>query len=625
MNTKQPEGKKTYDWPELRDCYQAPGVDYIPEEEMQTLPALFTARVSRSPHKMAYRQYDRDKGEWIDYTWEETQQNITLWRNALAQEGLRQGDRVGIRHGNGYNWVLFDMAALSLGLVTVPLYVDDRPDNVAYVINNAGIKLLFLEHDEQWSCLEEHYDELGGVTRVVVEKGEKTKQFAAVDDRVTSLNRWLREKSSTPVTDLPEIAPDDLATIVYTSGTTGRPKGVMLSHRNITSNIVGGLARIAVYPTDRMVSFLPLSHTLERTVGYYLSIAAGNEVVYARSIEELAEDLVNQQPTLLVSVPRIFERVYGKIKAQLEEGSSIKRSLFNATVDIGWHKFEHEQGRRKWHPKLLLWPLLSHIVASKVQAKLGGKLRFAISGGAPLPPAISRVFIGLGIPLLQGYGLTETSPIISVNTLEFNNPASIGVPLANVEVQIAEQDELLARGPNVMLGYWQNKKATEEVLLPDGWIKTGDQATIRDGAIYITGRLKEIIVLANGEKVPPADMESAIAEDPLFEQSMVIGEQKPYLAAIVVLNEAIWNEIKRSEGKEEAWKSLEYPAVEAYLLERISKQIEHFPGYAQIRKVTAVLEPWTVDNGLATPTMKIKRNKIEEAYAGRIAAMYEGH
>lgn len=622
---KQPETKPSSPWPELRDYYEAPGIDYIPPEEMQTLPALFAARLARSPRKMAYKQYDRDKDEWHEHTWEETQQNITHWRNALAQENLQQGDRVGIRRGNGYNWVLFDQAALSLGLVVVPLYVDDRPDNVTYVINNAGLKLLFLEHEEQWTCLEDHYGELGIIDRVVIEGGDKIQQLTEADNRVAGLDQWLKEKSTIPATNLPEIKPDDLATIVYTSGTTGRPKGVMLSHRNITSNIIGGLSRIGVYPADRMLSFLPLSHTLERTVGYYLSIAAGNEVVYARSIDELAEDLVNQQPIILVSVPRIFERVYGKIKAQLEEGSPIKRALFNKTVDIGWHRFEYLQGRTKWHPKLLLWPLLNHLVASKVQAKLGGKLRYAISGGAPLPPAISKVFIGLGIDLLQGYGLTETSPIISVNTIEFNNPASIGVPLKNVEVEIGEADELLSKGGNVMRGYWQNKEATNEVLLPNGWIKTGDQAAIRNGAIYITGRLKEIIVLANGEKVPPADMESAIAEDPLFEQSIVVGEQKPYLSAVVVLNEAIWNEIKRSKEKQEAWSSLEYPAVEAFLLDRIAKQITNFPGYAQIRKVVAMQELWTVDNGLTTPTMKIKRNKIEEAYAGRISAMYEGH
>lgn len=622
---KQPETKPSSPWPELRDYYQAPGVDYIPPEEMQTLPALFSARLARTPQKMAYKQYDRDKGEWQEYTWEETYQHITHWRNALAQEKLQPGDRVGIRHGNGYNWVLFDQAVLSLGLVVVPLYVDDRADNVTYVINNAGIKLLFLENSEQWTCLKDHYDELGILNRVVIETGNDIKQLSESDDRVVELNHWLKEKSVIPVTDLPDISPDDLATIVYTSGTTGRPKGVMLSHRNITSNITGGLSRIGVYPADRMVSFLPLSHMLERTAGYYISIAAGSEVVYARSIDELAEDLINQQPTILVSVPRIFERVYGKIKAQLEQGSPIKRALFNKTVAIGWHRFEYLQGRRDWHPSFLLWPLLNHLVASKVQAKLGGKLRYAISGGAPLPPAISKVFNGLGINLIQGYGLTETSPIISVSTLEYNDPASIGIPLKNVEVEIGENNELLSKGSNNMQGYWKNKQASDEVLLPNGWLKTGDQAAIRNGMIYITGRLKEIIVLANGEKVPPADMESAIAEDPLFEQSMVIGEQKPYLSAVVVLNEAIWNEIKRSTEKEDAWSSLEYPAVETFLSDRIAKQITDFPGYAQIRKVVAILEPWTVDNGLATPTMKIKRNKIEEAYATRINSMYAGH
>ena len=622
---KPPEKDPKAFWSTLRNCYDDPGVDYIPADQMQTLPDLFSARVARSPDKLAYRQYYPDKGEWVDYSWENTQEQVNQWRNMLAQEKLSPGDRVGIRRRNGYNWVLFDLAALSLGLVVVPLYVDDRADNVAYVINNAGIKLLYLEEAEQWSSLSDHFGKLGIVNRVLIETGDDIASLESDDPRVTSLQHWLKNHSGAPVSNQPEIAPDDLATIVYTSGTTGRPKGVMLSHKNISSNICSGLARIPVYPSDRMVSFLPLSHTLERTVGYYLSICAGNEVVYARSIDELAEDLVNQQPTILVSVPRIFERVYGKINAQLQAGSPVKRKLFHKTVDVGWHRFEYEQGRAHWHPKLLLWPLLSKIVASKVQAKLGGNMRFAISGGAPLPPSISKVFIGLGINILQGYGLTETSPIISVNTMEFNNPASIGPPLKDIEVEIGEHDELLSRGDNVMLGYWQNKQATDEIMLPDGWIRTGDQAAIKNGTLYITGRLKEIIVLANGEKVPPADMESAIAEDALFEQTMVIGEQKPYLTAIVVLNESMWNDIKREKEKEEEWKDLNYPVVEEYLLKRIASQISDFPGYAQIHKIIPTLEPWTVDNGLTTPTMKIKRNKIEGNYMDKIQAMYSGH
>jgi len=234
---KQPDKNPNAFWKELRDCYEAPGVDYIRIQDMRTLPDLFAARVAKSPQKLAFRQYDPDRGEWVDYTWEQTQQQVNQWRNTLAQEKLQAGDRVGIRRSNGYNWVLFDLAALSLGVVVVPLYVDDRADNVAYVINNAGIKLLLLEQSEQWTSLSDHFDELGVVNRVLLETGDDISALESADSRVISLQHWLKNQSATPASTTPDIAPDDLATIVYTSGTTGRPKGVMLSHKNITSNI----------------------------------------------------------------------------------------------------------------------------------------------------------------------------------------------------------------------------------------------------------------------------------------------------------------------------------------------------------------------------------------------------
>ncbi len=600
---------------------EKPGNDYMPEEAMRTLPEMFESRVMRTPERPAYQQYDATTGQWKKHVWGDVGRDVAAWRASLATEQLSPGDRVAIRRGNGYNWVLFDQAALSLGLVVVPLYVDDRPDNVAYILENAGAKLLYLEHDKQWTCLKNNLDQLSGIQRVVIEQGDDTRTLSLEDSRVIDLQAWLKNRA-TAVPD-PEISPDDLATIVYTSGTTGRPKGVMLSHHNITSNVRSGVNHIGCYPEDRMVSFLPLSHTFERTVGYYVAVMVGCEVIFARSIPELAEDLQNKKPTILISVPRIYERVYGKIKAQLEEGPGIRKKLFDKTIDVGWTRFEYLQGRGKWHPKLLLWPLLDKLVAAKVRAKLGGNLRFALSGGAPLPPAISKVFISLDIVILQGYGLTESSPIISANTLEFNQPASIGMPLMNVEVKIAENDELLARGPNIMMGYWKNPQATAEVIDEQGWLHTGDKAREEDGYLYIIGRLKDIIVLANGEKVPPADMETAIAEDALFEQCLVIGEQKPYLTALVVLNGSLWEEIKKNRGV--AFDNLNSPEVEEFLLKRIGKRITRFPGYAQIQRVRALLDPWTVDNDLATPTMKLRRSRIEERYANEIRDMYEGH
>ncbi|MGH8744490.1 MAG: AMP-dependent synthetase/ligase, partial [Burkholderiales bacterium] len=442
--------------------------------------------------------------------------------------------------------------------------------------------------------------------------------------RLVTVEDWLPENGAQEMETLGKT--DELATIVYTSGTTGRPKGVMLSHRNILTNVFSTLQSIQAGTDDLFLSFLPLSHSFERTVGYYLSVMAGATVAYARSITQLADDLVYIQPTLLISVPRIYERVYAGIKANLDEGSAVKRFLFNLTVAVGWSRFEYAQGRGPWRTSHLLWPLLKRLVASKVMARLGGRLRGALSGGAALPPDISRIFIGLGLPLLQGYGLTETSPVACCNRMDNNVPASIGLPIPDVEVKIGEKNALLIKGPNVMLGYWNNPEATKAMIATDGWLNTGDTARIDEqGRVYITGRLKEIIVMSNGEKIPPVDMEAAIARDSLFEQVMLIGEGKPYLSVMMVLNQKQWQKFAAEHGKPADESSLRAPEVEQALLARLTAQLKQFPGYAQVRRVSATLELWTVENGMLTPTMKLKRAKVMEKFKTELDQMYSGH
>ena len=382
-----------------------------------------------------------------------------------------------------------------------------------------------------------------------------------------------------------------------------------------------------VTPDDIFLSFLPLSHTLERTVGYYLPIMAGACVAYVRSLEKLAEDLREIRPTMIVSVPRVFERVHQRITTKLAEGPSWKRRLFARTVAIGWQRFLVAQGRAPWSPALLLWPLLDRLVARPVRMALGGRLRLAISGGAPLDPGTARDFIALGVKILQGYGLTETSPVVSVNLEGDNRPETVGPPLPGVAVRLAEQDELLVKGPGLMTGYWQNPAATAAVIDQDGWLHTGDQARLTEsGHIIITGRLKEIIVLANGEKIPPADMESAIVGDPLFEQVMIIGEGRPYLAALVVLSLNGWVRLAESLGIDPKQdKALTDSRIEPLLQERIAKRLSSFPGYARVRKVHASLAPWEITDGLMTATMKLRRRQITERFAEAIEALYAGH
>lgn len=593
-------------------------LDVITPEEAPTLDAQFAERVRRSGGSTAYIEHDEPSGKWLHYTWEQMAGEVRRWQAAFEREGLKPGDRVALRLRNCRHWVIFDQAALGLGLVVVPLYVADRPDNVNYVLDNSDAVFLLVPDVSDWKELHRAEGETPKIKRVVVMEGEPD------DDYVKQMDDWLegaeRVELASGVT-----APEDMASIVYTSGTTGRPKGVMLSHRNMVANAYSGLRSVAVSPRDLLLSFLPLSHTLERTVGYYVPLMAGAQVAYNRSLKLLSEDLRRIRPTSLITVPKIFERSYGMIKDQLSEAPAVKRWLFQAAVSIGWQRFEYRQGRGPWDVTFLLWPLLDRLVGRTVRDKLGGRLRMAVVGGAPCPPAVSRVFIAMDIPILQGYGLTETSPSLSINTLDRNRPDTVGLPLPDVEIRLGENHELLARGPNVMLGYWKNEEATGEVLDDEGWFRSGDQAEIDDGFVRITGRLKDILVLANGEKIAPADMESAIADDPLFEQVMVVGEQMPYLTALVVLDAEAWKKAASEAGADPDDESaLENEKVEELLLERINGLIHEFPGYARIERVTASLEPWTVEDGLLTPTLKVKRPKVWEAFEEEIKQMYEG-
>jgi len=397
----------------------------------------------------------------------------------------------------------------------------------------------------------------------------------------------------------------------------------MLSHRNILTNAHAGLTALDVYQEDVFLSFLPLSHTLERTASYYLPMMAGSAVAYARSVGQLAEDLQNVRPTVMIAVPRVFERVYQRLLDQVRRRPAPVRWMFGLAVKAGWCKFERDQGRAGWHPLLLVWPFLRRKVADPVLEKLGGRLRATVSGGAALPKDVARLFIGLGLPLVQGYGLTETSPVISVNRLDDNDPASVGAPLGCVQVRIGEGDELLVKGLCNMLGYWNNHAATAAMIDHDGWLRTGDQARIDDGHIYITGRIKDILVLSNGEKVPPGDMEMAIGLDPLFDQVLVVGEGRSFLSALLVLNADLWAGLAGEYGLDpDRIESLADARLVKDMLKRIRETLRGFPGYAKIRRATLMLEPWTVDKGLMTPTLKVKRGQVLKHHGEAVERMY---
>jgi long-chain acyl-CoA synthetase len=590
---------------------------------IDTLPALLAWRVAQTPLGEAYRHFDRQAERWVSLSWHEFERLVETWGRALDREGLSHGDRVAILMPNGIAHVALDQAALSRGLVPVPLHAIDNPESIVYILQDSGARVLLIDTLDRWHKIAAADGRLDDLRRVVCASTDAAGERR--DARVMQLDGWL-DTGRAPGGDAgrrANVKPADLATIVYTSGTTGRPKGVMLSHANVVANVKACHARVAAETGDVFLSFLPLSHTFERTAGYYYPIAVGAAVAYARSTQHLPEDLKAVRPTILISVPRIYERFYARIMEVRSAASWPERAALDLTLQVGGRLFDARQGRAHG-PVLLdrmLWPLLKRAVADKVMAQLGGRLRVAVSGGAPIAEPIIRVFLALGLDVLQGYGMTETSPVIAVNTPDDNDPRTVGRALPGVEVRIGANEELMVRAPSVMLGYWRRPEETRKTIEPDGWLHTGDQARIEDGRITITGRIKDIIVTSTGEKIAPVDLETAIMSDPLFEQAMVLGEQRPFLAVLAVLNAQEWKRAtERLGGATGAPPSKE--AQEALLVKRIAEAVRGFPAYATPRAVWWTTEPWTIDAGLVTPTLKLKRPAMEQRFAAEIAAVY---
>ncbi len=598
-----------------------------PIAEARTLSEIFRARVALTPDAVAYRQHDARSDRWIDWTWRRTGEEVARWRAALAGERFAAGARVATLMANSVAYVCVDQAALSLGLAIVPLHLTDNPGNLAYILADSGASALVIDNPDYWARLAPELRELADLERIVVLSGGEPDGAGATaaDPRAAAASHWLDAANPRQAAQA-IVAPETLAAIVYTSGTTGRPKGVMLSHGNVVSNVLAVLQCVAAAPDDLYLSFLPLSHTFERTAGYYAPVATGGAVAFGRSVAFLSEDLRRVRPTILISVPRIYERAYLAVQERLATQGAPAQMLSRWAERVGWRRFEAAQGRpprRASLPDRFAWLMLDRLVAAKVRAAFGGRLRIAVTGGAPMPPAVSRFFLAMGVDVLQGYGMTESSPVVSVNRIERNDPESVGETIPGVAVRIGDNDELMVKGPNVMLGYWRRPEDTARALEPDGWLHNGDQARLADGRVYIKGRIKDIIVTSTGEKVSPADLEQAIGADPLFEQTMVIGEQRPFIAAIAVLNRSRLEAEAKALGLAGAPEdALASERIRTLALARIGSAVAHFPAYATPRKVWLTLEPWTIAAGLMTPTLKLKRQAIESALAAQIAGLY---
>ncbi len=605
------------------DCNPEKTAGLITHSEAGTIPGLFARRAAKSPEAVAYCEFDEERKLWREFTWAEMARRVDHSRALLAREGLKPRDRIGLFLRNGVDWVAFDIASLASGLVTVPLYLHDSGASTASILKDAQCRLLVVDRLEHWQSLAAEIDPGSGLEAVLINED-------VPDEVLERANSGPRVISIGPDTTGPAIAPiscsceaNELATLIYTSGTTGEPKGVMLSHKAILWNAEAVTHFISPLPSDVFLSLLPLAHAFERTLGYYLPMMVGARVCYARSPDTLGEDFASVRPTVFLGVPRLYERVVARIRSQARS-NLVKLWLLNLTEAIGWQRFQSSRGRapapapnilRRW-----LWPVLDWLVAARIKKAFGGRLRIAVSGGAPLDGGVARLLCGIGLPLVEGYGLTEAAPVVTATTFEDSFPGSVGRALRGVKLKIGPKDELFVQTPSRMLGYWNNVQATSEAVDRLGWLKTGDTAMIKDGRVFITGRLKELITLSTGENVAAGNVEAVVAQDPLFDQVCVVGDGRPCLVAIVVIGREAWLDLAARTGLDPSQPNAA-PAI-SKLLERIAKRTAHLSRSAQIRDVIVAAEPWTVRNGRLTPTLKIKRRAIEKCNSVEIAAAY---
>lgn len=601
-------------------------------KKCKTLCEFVPLRARQIPQTVALRQYDRKEKAWKDVTYASLDKQITAWRRALEALHLERGARVAILLNNSVDAVLADQAVLANGLIPVPLHAIDTPGSSAFILIDSQSSALITNKADRWGLIEKTNVPMPDLKHVILteETGINEKDEHR---QILSKDIWLA--SGKDIQELPEgPKSEDLAAIVYTSGTTGRPKGVMLTHHNVVENVIATLIHIAPAPKPGYIflSFLPLSHTFERTAGYYLALGMGCTITYNRSIMLLAEDLRTVKPDVLISVPRIYEKIYARINEQLGKKPAIARWLFNCAVNVGWRKFCAENKlpvpKSPWQfADSFTGPILKKLVADKVLEQFGGNLKVAIAGGAALNGKVARVFGGLGLAPIQGYGMTEASPIIAGNSLTLNQPDTVGKLFSNLQMRLApETHEIQIRGSSIMKGYWKRPEDTARVLDSEGWLSTGDIGEINEtGLLRIKGRIKEIIVTSTGEKVPPVDLELALETDPLFSQAYVVGENKPFISAVTVLNPEEWKKLAAELKVSASEASLKLTSVRTAILKRVKAAAADFPHYALPRKVLLTLKPWTIENGLLTPTLKLKRTPLAKFFKKEIDEIYEKH
>jgi long-chain acyl-CoA synthetase len=598
----------------------------LKSDEPRTLVEMLerTVRLNRKPDALNYK---RD-GAWHSISSDEMLERARLLALALYSLGLRHGDRVALLSENCPEWTLTDAGCLFAGVIDVPIYPTLTPPQVAYILRDSGARLLFLQNRAKYEQLKEALAACPALERVIFFDPDGVTDAAALS--LSELEERGRELGAVRPELSEELAravrPEDLATIIYTSGTTGEPKGVMLTHANITSNVIDCSDHLEFGGTDVVLSVLPLSHVYERT-GMYMYIHHGMSVYYAESMEKIGDNLREVRPTVLLCVPRLLEKIYARVKERAYEAGRAKYGLLMWAISVGKLYAQHLTTKQRVPPVLALkHKLASRLVFARWRAALGGRIRVIASGGAALPDEIALVYIGGGMPVVQGYGLTETSPVIAAGMLEDNRVGTVGRPIRNVEVRIAADGEIEVRGPNVMRGYYRKPEETRAVFTEDGWFRTGDIGTLdADGFLRITDRKKELFKTSGGKYIAPQPIEQMIKASRFVNQVVLIGDGRKFPAALIVPD---WEQLRAyAELKGIPARTPAELRTHPRIINLFERQVAaHTPDLAQFERVKriALLEnELTIEGDELTPTLKVKRRVIDEKYRDVIDQLYE--
>jgi long-chain acyl-CoA synthetase len=600
----------------------------------RTIPELFLQAVER--HDRADFMRYKAGGDWALIPAREFREEVELAAHGLIALGVRPGDRVALLSENRPGWALADLAALSAGAWSVPIYTSLTSDEVQYILEDSGARACVVSTEHQLAKVEEVRDRCPELACVIVlDPVERDEPWLHTARQLVERGREARSTHPGAVDERRmAIDPESTATILYTSGTTGRPKGVMLSHRNLVSNAIDALESLAITSSDLHLSWLPLSHSFERLAGYYIMIHAGVSIAYAESIEKVVDNMREVRPTLTTGAPRLYEKMYAAVLQSASDAGGLKKAIAFWARRIGIEYAEAEVGGGGASGWLKFQRgIADRLVFSKIRARVGGNIHFFVSGSAPLAPVIMKFFYAAGMPIMEGYGLTETSPVVSVNTFEHMRFGTVGRPIRNVEVRIdpdpdrPEGDgEVLVRGPNVMQGYYHLPGKTAEVLGPDGWFRTGDIGMLdADGFLAITDRKKDLIKTSGGKYIAPQPIENEIKTSRYVSQAVVVGNKRKYASVLIVPNFENLIAWARAQGipTEDRETLVADDRVTRLYEEVLEKVNANRPSYETIKKVGLLPHDFTIDAGELTPTLKVKRGKIEEKYSALIDTLYD--